>query len=61
MTLLDPVQSDNEDEIDKLINDFDKEFTAPEEIELTVNQGNMSALTLKANVHVVQQGTTHNK
>ena len=61
MTLLDAVQSDNEDEIDKLINDFDKEFTAPEEIELTVNQGNMSALTLKANVHVVQQGTTHNK
>ena len=55
------MQSDNEDEIDKLINDFDKEFTAPEEIELTVNQGNMSALTLKANVHVVQQGTTHNK
>ena len=61
MTLLDAVQSDNEDEIDKLINDFDKEFTAPEEIELTVNQGNMSALTLKANVHVVQQETTHNK
>ena len=61
MTLLESVQSDNEDEIDKLINDFDKEFTAPEEIELTVSQGNMSALTLKANVHVVQQGTTHNK
>ena len=31
-TLLDAVQSNNEDEIDELINDFDMEFIAPEEI-----------------------------
>ena len=36
-TLLDTVQSDNEDKIDELINDFDKQFIAPEEIELTDN------------------------
>ena len=55
------VQSDNEDEIDKLMNDFDTEFIAPEEIELTDNPGDMSALTLEGNVHVVDQGTTHIK
>ena len=54
-TLLDAVQSDNEDEIDELMNDFDTEFIAPEEIELTDNPGNVSALTLEANVHVVDQ------
>ena len=42
-TLLDAVQSNNEDEIDELMNDFDTEFIAPEEIELTDNQGNVSA------------------
>ena len=52
--LLDAVQSDNEGEIDKLMNDFDTEFIAAEEIEL-----NMNALTLEANVHVADQGTTH--
>ena len=31
-TLLDAVQSNNEDEIDELMNDFDTEFIAPEEI-----------------------------
>ena len=60
-TLLDAVQSDNEDESDQLMNDFDSEFIAPEEIELTDNPGNVSALTLEANVHVVDQGTTHTK
>ena len=60
-TLLDAVQSDNEDESDQLMNDFDSEFIAPEEIELTDNPGNVSALTLEANVHVVVQGTTHTK
>ena len=58
-TLLDAVQSDNEDEADQLMNDFDTEFIAPAEIELTDNQDNVSALTLEANVHVVDQGTTH--
>ena len=37
-TLLDTVQSDNEDEIDQLMNNFDTEFIAPAEIELTDNQ-----------------------
>ena len=58
-TLLDAVQSDNEDKIDQLMNDFDTQFIAPEEIELTDNPGNLSALTLEASVHVVDQGTTH--
>ena len=40
LTLLDAVQSNNEDETDQLMNDFDKEFIAPEEIKLTDNQGN---------------------
>ena len=59
--LLVAVQSDNEDDIDKLMNDFDTEFIAPEEIELTDNPGNMSALTLEGNVHVVDQGITYIK
>ena len=60
-TLLNSVQSNNEDEIDELMNDFDTEFIAPEEIKLTDNQGNVSALTLGTNVHIVDQGTTHTK
>ena len=53
------MQSDSKDEIDQLMNDFYQEFIAPEEIEFTGNPGNVSALTLKANVHVVDKGTTH--
>ena len=60
-TLLDPVQSNHEDEIDELMNDFNMKFIAPEEIELTDSQNNVSALTLEANVHIVDQGTTHTK
>ena len=60
-TLLDTVQSNNEDETDELINDFDTEFIAAEEIELTDNLDNVSALTLEANVHIVDKGTTHTK
>ena len=60
-TLLNSVQSNNEDKIDELMNDFDTEFIAPEEIKLTDNQGNVSALTLGTNVHIVDQGTTHTK
>ena len=52
-TLLDAVESNNEDEIDELMNNFDTEFIAPEEIELTGNPSNVSALTLEVNVHVV--------
>ena len=51
----------NVDETDKLMNDFDTELIAPEVIELTDIQGNLSALTLESNVHVVDQGTTHTK
>ena len=36
------VQSDNENEIDKLMNDSDMEFIAPEEIEFTENRDNAS-------------------
>ena len=43
------------------MNNFDTEFIAPEEIKLTDNPGNVSALTLEANVHLVDQGTTHIK
>ena len=43
------------------MNDFDTEFIAPEEIELTDNQGNVSALRLEANLHIVNQRTTHTK
>ena len=60
-TLLDAVQNDNEDEIDQLMNDFDTEFIAPEEIEIIDNPDTVSVLTLEANVHVVDQGTTHTK
>ena len=60
-TLLDAVQSNNKDEIDELINDFDMEFIAPEEIKFNDNQDNVSALMLEENVHIVNQGTTHSK
>ena len=60
-TLLDAVQSDNKDEINKLMNDFDTECRAPEEIELTDNPGNVSASILEVNIHVVDHGTTHTK
>ena len=59
--LLDAVQSDNKDETDQLMNDFDTEFIAPEGIKLTDNPGNVRALALEANTHFVDQGTTHNK
>ena len=55
------MQSDNEDEIDELMNDFDTEFIAPEEIKLTANPSNGSSLRLQANANVVDQGTTHTK
>ena len=60
-TLLDAVQSDNKDEINELMNDFDTECRAPEEIELTDKPGNVSASILEVNIHVVDHGTTHTK
>ena len=59
--LLDTVQTHKEDEINKLMNDFDTECIAPEEIQLTDNPGNVIALRLEVNIHVVDQGTTHTK
>ena len=55
------MQSDNEDEIDELMNDCDTEFIPPEEIELTWNPDNARDLTLEANAHLVDQGATHTK
>ena len=60
-TLLDAAQSDNKDEINELMNDFDTECRAPEEIELTDKPGNVSASILEVNIHVVDHGTTHTK
>ena len=58
---MDAVHGDNEDETEKLMNDFDTEFIAPEEIELTDNPSNVSALRLEVNIHVVDQRTTHTR
>ena len=43
-TLLGAMQSDNEIEIDELMNDFDPKFIAPEEIKVTENPDNTSSL-----------------
>ena len=59
--LLNDVQTDNEDETNELINDFDTEFKAPEEIKLSDNEGNVSALTWEATFCVVDQGTAQTK
>ena len=47
--------------LDAVQNDFDTEFIAPEEIKLTGNPSNVSALRLQPNANVVDQGTTHTK
>ena len=49
-TILEAMQSDDKDENDELMKDFDTKFIAPEDIELTHNPGNLSALTLEATV-----------
>ena len=59
-TLLDAVLSDNADEIDE-IDEWFIECIAAEEIELTENPGNVSALRLEVNIQVVDQGKTHTK
>ena len=61
VTLLDAVQSDNEDEIAYFMNDFDAKFIAPEEIKLTDNQDNTSSLRSEANIRVADKTTTHTK
>ena len=61
--LLDTVQRDNEDKTGELMNDSDVEFIDPQsiesEIELSDNPENV--LTPEANVHVVDEETTHTK
>ena len=57
--LLDTVQSDNDDEIDELINDSNTEFIALDEFKPTDNPNNMNVLTSEANIHAVYKGTTH--
>ena len=47
--------------MDKLMNDSDTEFIAPEDIQLTDNRENGSVLTPEVNVHVVDEMTTHTK
>ena len=62
LKLLDAVLSENEDEINELMNDFDTKFIAPEEIELTDNPENVRLeFDIEANVHVVEKGTTHTR
>ena len=61
LTLLDTVQSDNEDEIVELVSDSDIEFIVPEDIELTGNSDNSRVLTTEAIVHVVDERTTYTK
>ena len=53
------MQSYNEDENNGLMNDFDTKLIAPEEIEITDNPDNASALTSEVNVHVVDKMTTY--
>ena len=57
--LLDTVQSGSKNETNNSMNDSETEFIAPQEIELPDNPHNMSVLIPRANVHVVDEGTTH--
>ena len=55
--LLDTFQSDNQGEINKLMNDFDTEFIAPEEIKLTENPHNTNVLTPDVMVMLLAKGS----
>ena len=55
------LQSDNEDDTEKLMNELDRKIIAPEEIELSENPGNASVLTPETNAHIADEGTTHTK
>ena len=57
--LVHAVQSDSKDEIDELMNDSNTDFIAREEIKLTDNPGNESALKLEVNIHVVDLMEQH--
>ena len=51
---MDNIDSENEEEIDNLINDSDTEFIADEEILPAKNSLDTSLTTLEANIHVVR-------
>ena len=51
---MDNVDSDNEEEIDNLINDSDTEFIADEKILPANNTLETSLATLEANIHVIR-------
>ena len=59
--LLDIAHCDNEDETEKLMNDSDTEFIAPEDIKLTGNRENASVLTSEASAPVVDKLETKKK
>ena len=51
--LLDDVHSDDQDDIDKLMNDTDTEFIAEEEVTQAASQQDIFLTTPQANLHVV--------
>ena len=51
--LLDDVHSDDQDDIDKLMNDTDTEFIAEEEVTQAASQQDIFLTTPEANLHVV--------
>ena len=55
------MQSDNEDQIAYLMNDFNAKFIAPEEIKLTDNPDNTRSLRSEANIRAADKKTTHTK
>ena len=52
---MDNVDSDNEEEIDNLINNSDTQFTADEEIKPADNTLDISLTTPEANIHVIRE------
>ena len=57
-TLLDTVQNETEDVNEKLMNNSDMEFIAPDEIKLTDNPDNANVLMPDAYIYVVNKNTT---
>ena len=55
------IDSENEEEIDNLINDSDTEFIADEEILPANNSLDTSLTTLEANIHVVRDNEESKK
>ena len=62
LTLLDTVQSDNEDEIDELMNDSDTEFIASERDWKNRQSRQCKCFdTRSKTIYVIGEGTTHTK